>query len=105
MNNQSVGQVVRFNPSINARYETHLEFTVFYEASDGRTRFASGNMSWGNYEDAETLQHHVLALQTAFVRQQWLRIEVCIPNRDHYGNLKPGFIQDTGFLLATRTLH
>lgn len=96
--------VVRFNPWANNRRETHLEFTVFYAASDGRTRWANGVMAWGNYADAETLQHDVLALQTTFVQQRWLRIEVCVPNRDAYGHIQPGFIKDTGVLLATRQL-
>lgn len=101
----SEGQVVRFNPYVNDRRETHLEFTVIYESNDGRSRWVSGAMAWGNYVEADVLQHNVLALQTAFVRERWSRIEVCIPNRDCYGNLRPGFIKDTGFLLATRQLH
>lgn len=96
---------VSFNPYINNRVETHLEYTVYYESADGRTRWASGVLNWGEHKDPTVLLEHVLGFQTAFVRQQWLRVEVCIPNRDSYGWLRPGYIKDTGFLLATRSLH
>lgn len=97
-------QVKRFYPCNHARPETHLEFTVWYQARDGQTRWTNGTLAWNPYEDAESLQQDVLALQTEFVRQQWVRIEVCIPNRDSYGNLNPGFIKDTGLLLTTRQI-
>ncbi len=101
----STSQVVRFNPYVNDRPETHLEFTVFYVARDGRTRWANGLMHWDDYRCAQALQDKVLALQTDFVRERWVRIEVCTPNRDVYGHLQPGWVKDTGLLLATRQLH
>jgi hypothetical protein len=57
---------------------------------------------WDDYQDAAPLHDKVLSLQTSFVQQQWSRIEVNIPNRDHYGHLRAGFIKDTGMLLVTR---
>jgi hypothetical protein len=94
--------VARWNPYVSTRPETHLEFTVWYVSADGRMRWATGTMHWDDYPDAATLQADVLNLQTDFVKQQWSRIEVNIPNRDNYGNLRPGFIKDTGLLLMTR---
>lgn len=97
--------VRRFRPHINERPETHLEFSVFYESADGRLRSANGTMAWGDYDKSDSLLADVLRLQAEFVRQKWTRIEVCIPNRDHYGNLQSGFIKETGLLLATRQTH
>ena len=94
--------VARFNPYLNTRPETHLEFTVWYVSADGRMRWANGISEWDDYQDAAALHDKVLSLQTAFVQQQWLRIEVNIPNRDQYGHLRAGFIKDTGMLLVTR---
>jgi hypothetical protein len=96
--------VARWNPYLNTRPETHLEFTVWYVSADGRLRWATGMTHWDDYQDAALLQEKVLSLQTKFVQQQWSRIEVHIPNRDQYGHLRPGFIKDTGLLLATRAV-
>lgn len=90
------------NPYANNRRETHLEYRLFYLGTDGRTRIADGVIGWSNPENPSDLIKEILAFQTDFVRQQCQRIEVCTPNRGVYGNLKPGFIQDTGFLVAER---
>lgn len=97
--------VERFNPYVNDRVETHLEFTVFFKDSDGRCRWKNGALQWGNFQEADVLLSYVLNRQTYFVREQWMRIEVCVPNRDAYGNLRSGYVKDTGLLLATRKLH
>lgn len=104
MRNQTFGvsTTARWNPYLNSRVETHLEFTVWYVSADGRMRWATGVTHWADYKDAATLQEKVLRLQTEFVQQQWSRIEVHIPNRDHFGHIRPGFIKDTGILLVTR---
>lgn len=99
-----VATVARWNPYLNTWPETHLEFTVWYVSADGRMRWATGMTDWDDYQDAAALRDKVLSLQTSFVQQQWSRIEVHIPNRDHYGNLRAGFIKDTGMLLVTREL-
>lgn len=103
-NQQTFGAatVARWNPYLNTRPETHLEFTVWYVSADGRMRWATGMTEWDDYQDAAALRDKVLSLQTSFVKQHWSRIEVHIPNRDHYGNLRAGFIKDTGMLLVTR---
>lgn len=98
-------KVLRFNPYVFDRRETHLEFTVLYAASDGRTRWMNGTLKWDCYQKADLLQDAVLKVLTDFVRQRWLRIEVCVPNRDAYGWLQPGYIKDTGLLLVTRALN
>ena len=103
-NQQTFGEktIARWNPYINSTVETHLEFSVWYIAADGRTRWKNGIIHWDEFEDAATLLDTVMGLQTEFLQQQWVRVEVHIPNRDHFGHLRPGFIQDTGLLLATR---
>lgn len=95
---------LKTNHYINNRCETHLEYHLFYLAADGRTRVADGVIGWSNPEDPSGLIREILVLQTDFVRQQCQRVEAHIPNRDAYGNLKPGFIQDTGFLVAERII-
>lgn len=95
---------VYFNPRVNSVPETHLEYCVFYATHAKGNRWNSGTLSWGHYEDAESLINDVLKYQTDFVKSRWVRIEVCIPNRDEYGNLRPGLVKDIGLLLATRSL-
>lgn len=96
--------VARWWPFLNERVETHLEYSIWYVSVDGRNRWASGTIHWTDCDQAELVQK-IMGLQTAFVQQRWTRLEVHIPNRDHYGQLRPGFIKDTGFLLMTRVLH
>ena len=95
--------IIRYCPWINERIETHLEYTAWYSAADGRSRWVNFSMRWVCFEDAKELLAEVLDSLTPFVRRNWTRIEVCIPNRDQYGNLRPGFIKDTGMLLATNS--
>lgn len=95
-------EVVQFNPYVNDRVETHLEYTVFYEAQDGRCRWSDGTLPWNRYQTADVLVGQVLKPQTEFVRRQWRRIEVCVPNRDQYGHLQSGWVKDIGLLLVTR---
>lgn len=86
------------------RQDNHLLYMVFYENSNGRTRIADGVINWEIHDSPEGLMQSVLQWQTPYVRQHWQRIEVYTPNRDGYGNLKPGFIADTGILSVTRTV-
>ena len=53
-------------------------------------------------DSAEEQIKYVLRWQTPFVQNNWLRLEVMVPNRDAYGNLQAGWMGDTGVLLATR---
>lgn len=84
--------------------ETHLEYTVCYVSSEGRNRWTSGNITFATYKDADILLQDVLSFMTPFVQQQCIRVEVCLPNRDHYRNLRSGYIKDTGILLAIKEL-
>ena len=96
--------IARWLPCLNDRVETHLEYSIWYVSAAGRNRWASGMIHWTDCQPAELTQK-ILGLQTAFVQQRWTRLEVHIPNRDHYGHLRPDFIKDTGILLVMRQSH
>lgn len=96
--------VDRWNPYINDRCETHLEYTLWFVSASGRNRWLNGKIDWNKFESPDDLLNYILQYQTAFVNQQWFRLEVCVPNRNHYGWLESGFIKDTGILLVTRQI-
>ena len=59
-------------------------------------------IEWRDYEDASSLMKVVLKYQTDYVLNAWDRIEVCVPNRDQYGHLRPDWQGHTTLLCATR---
>lgn len=82
--------------------ETHLEYTLWFKSADGCYRWKDGILSFELFKNAQDQIDHVLQHQTSFVQANWFRIEVMMPNRDAYGQLRPGWISDKGVLLATR---
>lgn len=82
--------------------DTHLEYTVWFKSADGHCRWKNGTLSFKLFENAEDQLDDVLQYQTQFVQNNWIRIEIVVPNRDAYGHLQPGWIEDKGVLIATR---
>jgi len=82
--------------------ETHLEYTLWFKSADGRAWWRDGILKFELFENAEDQLDDVLQYQTQFVQNNWIRIEVMMPNRDAYGHLQPGWISDKGVLIATR---
>lgn len=97
----SLAEIQRWHPSVlRARWETHLEVSVWFKASDGKSKWSSYAIGYNDFETPEDLLHYILSSKTSYVRENWVSIEVHVPNRDAYGNLKSGYIKDTGVLLA-----
>lgn len=86
------------------REDTHLNCFVFYRCADGRMRISDFVTDFLIYEEAEEQINFTLKCCTPFVKANWVRIEIYVPNRDSYGWLQPGWTQDCGILLATRQL-
>ena len=86
------------------REDTHLNCIVFYRGADGRIGISDFVTDFQIYEEAEEQINFTLKCCTPFVKANWARIEVYVPNRDLYGRLQPGWTQDCGILLATRQL-
>lgn len=87
------------------RQDTHLEVSVTFKGADGRLRWVDGSHEFEIFDDAEAQLTAALRFATSFVRERWVRVEVCVPNRDTYGKLQPGYIhKDCGVLLATRVV-
>lgn len=86
----------------NWRHDTHLEFTLWFRTVEGRTAWKNGVVGFELFETAEGQIEHVMRHQTPFVKANWFRLEVMVPNRDRHGNIQPGYIQDIGVILATR---
>ena len=86
------------------RNDTHFTYTVAFRNADGGTTFLSGNLEPVVSEPLEDMHHLVLQYMTPFVRENWTLIEVEIPNRNQYGHIVAGWIQDTVFYQATREL-
>lgn len=84
--------------------DVFLSFTIWYVSASGRHRWTDGTMLYWTPESAQQLLDEVLSKTTDFVRGQWIRVEVYLPNRDAYNNLQAGFVGDQGVLLATRLL-
>ena len=82
--------------------ETHLEYTVWFKTIGGQTQWKRGILKFQLFKNAEDQLDNVVRYQTQFVQNNWLRIEVMVPNRDAYGHLRPGWIADKGILIATR---
>ena len=82
--------------------ETHLEYTLWFKSTDGRSRWRDGILKFELFKNAQDQIDHVLQHQTFFVQANWFRIEVMMSNRDAYGQLHPGWINNKGVLLATR---
>ena len=82
--------------------ETHLEYTVWFKSTDGRSRRCDGILEFKLFENAQDQIDHVLQHQTPFVQANWFRLDVVMPNRDAHGQLRPGWISDNGVLIATR---
>lgn len=87
------------------RPDTHLEVSVVFKSANGRLCWVDGSHEFEIFEDAEAQLTAALRFAKPFVRDRWVRVEVCVPNRDAYGNLRSGDIgKDCGVLLATRTV-
>lgn len=87
------------------RCDSHLCVTIVFEAEPGRAIWLDQTHHFEIFENAEDQLAAALQFVTPFVRHRWIRVEVCVPNRDAYGTLQPGWIgKDCGVLLATRTL-
>ena len=88
-----------FNRSLIERCsDNHLRYLLSFRTSSGRSSFSEGVIRFFNRGTAQEFAAAVLDYQTQFVRDNLLFLEVAIPNRNAYGNLVPGYIQDTVFL-------
>lgn len=94
---------IRFDPYIQNRGDDFLECSVFFNSIDGRSLRNRFTMDWRHYDDAESCLEDVLKFQTEYIQSAWNLIEVCIPNRNAYGNLVPGWTGHKTLLSATRT--
>lgn len=86
------------------RDDNHLNCIVFFRCADGRVRTMDTTTDFQIYAEAGEQVTFTLRCCTDFVKANWVRIEVYVPSRDQYGNLRPGWIQDCGILLVTRQL-
>lgn len=84
------------------RHDSHLEYTLWFKNASGGSSWRNGSVEFALYADSADQIRHVMQWQTPFVRENWTRLEIMVPNRDASGNIRPGWIQDTGVLLATR---
>ena len=82
--------------------DSHIEYTLWFKTADDRIQAIGGTLKFKLFDSAEEQIKYVLRWQTPFVQNNWLRLEVMVPNRDAYGNLQAGWMGDTGVLLATR---
>ena len=82
--------------------DTHIEYTLWFKTADDRIQAIGGALKFKLFDSVEEQIKYVLRWQTPFVQNNWLRLEVMVPNRDAYGNLQAGWIGDKGVLLATR---
>ena len=84
------------------RKDTHLEYTLWFKNASAGSSWINGSVEFALYTEAVDQIEHVVRAQTPFVRENWYRLEIMVPNRDTYGNIRPGWVKDTGVLLATR---
>jgi hypothetical protein len=78
--------------------DTHLHYLLTFKAASGKAVYKDGNISFFNVGTVEHFIDAVLKLQTVFVKDNLLFLEVAIPNRNQYGRLVPEYIKDTVFL-------
>ena len=83
--------------------DTHFEYLLLYRKSDGSTGWDRGTIKPEVHENPEDNIHLVLDHKPQYVRENWLRIEIAVPNRNAYGRIEPGYICDTVFFTATRS--
>lgn len=91
-----------FSPQLAKGFETHFEYRLLFRNSDGGTTFITGVIGPKVLDTSEANLDSVLKLQTDFVKENWIYLEIANPNRDAYGRLVPGWIQDAVWLAATR---
>lgn len=94
---------IHFNKHILCN-DTHFEYLLLYRKSDGSTGWDRGTIPAEVFEDPKNNVHLVLDYKPQYVKDNWLRIEIAVPNRDAYGRIVPGYIQDTVFFTAEREL-
>ena len=82
--------------------DTHIDYTLWFKTADNRIRATGGTLKFKLFDSVEEQIKYVLRWQTPFVQNNWLRLEVMVPNRDAYGRIQAGWISDKGVLLATR---
>jgi len=90
-----------FDPCI-LRNDTHFEYLLLYLRADGSTGWDRGIIKPVVHENPEDNIHLVLDYKPQFVKDNWLRIEIAVPNRNAFGNIVAGYIQDTVFFVAER---
>ena len=83
--------------------DTHLEYLLLYRKADGSTGWDRGTIKPEVFEDPKDNIHLVLNYKPQFVKDNWLHIEIAVPNRNAFGRIVPGYIQDTVFFTATRS--
>jgi hypothetical protein len=86
------------------RGSSHFTYVLAFRNADGGTTLLDGALNPVVSDPLEDMHKLVLRHQTPFVQENWIRIEVAIPNRGQYGNIVGGWIQDTVFFCATREL-
>lgn len=92
---------ITFNPHI-LRNDTHFDYLLLYHKADGGTGWETGIIKPEVCENPEDNVHLVLDYKPQFVKDNWFRIEIAVPNRNAYGRIEPGYIQDTVFFTAER---
>jgi hypothetical protein len=82
--------------------DTHLCYLLAFKTSSGKASYKDGIIRFFNMGTVEDFMDAVLKFQTQFVKDNLLFLELEIPNRNQYGRLVPGYIQDTVFLSVTQ---
>jgi hypothetical protein len=86
------------------RNDTHFKYMLLYRRADGSTGFNTGNIRPEICEEVADNINLVLDHKPQYVKDNWFRIEIAVPNRNSFGNIVPGYIQDTVFFTAEREL-
>lgn len=80
--------------------DTHLNYLLIYKKANGDSGWIRSTIQFWNRGEPESWVDHIMKFQTDYVRNNLLRLEVSIPNRDAYGHIVPGYIKDTVFLIG-----
>ena len=92
-----------FNPYI-LHNDTHFEYLILYRKTDGGTGWDRGSIKPKVCEDPKDNIHLVLDYKPQYVKDNWVHIEIAVPNRNAFRNIVAGYIQDTVFFSAERKL-
>lgn len=93
--------VTYFNKNIiEPCVDNHLKYLLIYKKSNGDSGWIRSIIDFWNRGEPESWIDHIMKFQTDYVRNNIIRLEVAIPNRNSYGRLVPEYIKDTVFLVC-----